>query len=80
MLSQAKQGGASRLGPIVAGLGGGSVGGGQVVRDLVEECVLGEQVEIDSLIIGEHYRDDVMDSTREVECAALAGPPLRPSD
>ena len=44
------------------------------------EGVLAEPVGIDSLNIGEHYRDDMMDSTGEVECAALAGPPSRPPD
>ena len=65
---------------ITAGPDGEPVGGDQVVRDTVEEAVLAERVGIDSFNIGEHYRDDMMDSTGEVECAALAGPPSRPPD
>ena len=33
-----------------------------MVRDTVEEGVLADQVRIDSFNIGEHYRDDMMDS------------------
>jgi probable LLM family oxidoreductase len=49
------------------------VGGDQVVRDTVEEGVLAEQVGIDSFNIGEHYRDDMMDSAAPVVLAAIAG-------
>src|SRR6201993_3598930 len=49
------------------------IGGDQVVRDTVEEGVLAEQVGIDSFNIGEHYRDDMMDSAAHVVLAAIAG-------
>jgi probable LLM family oxidoreductase len=49
------------------------IGGDQVVRDTVEEGVLAEQVGIDSFNIGEHYRDDMMDSAAPVVLAAIAG-------
>jgi probable LLM family oxidoreductase len=52
---------------------GESIGGDQVVRDTVEEGVLAEQVGIDSFNIGEHYRDDMMDSAAHVVLAAIAG-------
>jgi probable LLM family oxidoreductase len=55
-----------------AGPGGAPVGGDQVVRDTVEEGVLAEQVGIDSFNIGEHYRDDMMDSAAHVVLAAIA--------
>ena len=44
-----------------------------MVRDAVEEGVLAEQVGIDSFNIGEHYRDDMMDSAAHVVLAAIAG-------
>lgn len=52
---------------------GASIGGDEVVRDTVEEGVLAEQVGIDSFNIGEHYRDDMMDSAAHVVLAAIAG-------
>jgi probable LLM family oxidoreductase len=58
---------------ITAGPDGEPVGGDQVVRDTVEEGVLAEQVGIDSFNIGEHYRDDMMDSAAHVVLAAIAG-------
>src|SRR4029077_11458215 len=58
---------------ITAGLDGGPIGGAQVVRDTVEEGVLAEQVGIDSFNVGEHYRDDMMDSAGHVVLGAIAG-------
>src|SRR6478672_5771018 len=57
---------------ITAGPNGEPVGGDQVVRDTVEEGVLAEAVGIDSFNIGEHYRDDMMDSAAHVVLAAIA--------
>src|SRR5579859_7118763 len=58
---------------VTAGVDGELIGGDQVVRDAVEEGVLAEQVGIDSFNIGEHYRDDMMDSAAHVVLAAIAG-------
>src|ERR1700737_1800844 len=58
---------------VTAGLDDEPIGGDQVVRDTVEEGVLAEQVGIDSFNIGEHYRDDMMDSAAHVVLAAIAG-------
>jgi probable LLM family oxidoreductase len=58
---------------VTVGPDGQSIGGDQVVRDTVEEGVLAEQVGIDSFNIGEHYRDDMMDSAAHVVLAAIAG-------
>src|ERR1700722_17761766 len=58
---------------ITTGPDGGPIGGDQVVRDTVEEGVLAEQAGIDSFNIGEHYRDDMMDSAAHVVLAAIAG-------
>jgi probable LLM family oxidoreductase len=58
---------------ITAGADGELAGGDQVVRDAVEEGVLAERYGIDSFNIGEHYRDDMMDSAAHVVLAAIAG-------
>src|SRR5579862_3560992 len=58
---------------VTAGLDGEPIDGDQVVRDTVEEGVLAEQVGIDSFNIGEHYRDDMMDSAAHVVLGAIAG-------
>jgi probable LLM family oxidoreductase len=58
---------------VTVGPDGEPTGGDQVVRDTVEEGVLAEQVGIDSFNIGEHYRDDMMDSAAHVVLAAIAG-------
>src|SRR6201997_4898410 len=52
---------------------GQAVSGDQVVRNVVDEGVLAEQVGIDSFNIGEHYRDDMMDSAGHVVLGAIAG-------
>jgi probable LLM family oxidoreductase len=57
---------------ITAGPDGAPIPGDQVVRDTVEEGVLAEQVGIDSFNIGEHYRDDMMDSAAPVVLAVIA--------
>jgi probable LLM family oxidoreductase len=57
---------------VTVGLDGEPIGGDQVVRDTVEEAVLADQVGIDSFNIGEHYRDDMMDSAAHVVLAAIA--------
>src|ERR1700758_5633313 len=58
---------------ITVGVDAEPVGGDQVVRDTVEEGVLAEEVGIDSFNVGEHYRDDMMDSAAPVVLAAIAG-------
>jgi probable LLM family oxidoreductase len=58
---------------VTADASGQPTSGDQVVRNAVEEGVLAEQVGIDSFNIGEHYRDDMMDSAAHVVLAAIAG-------
>ncbi|HWX95999.1 MAG TPA: LLM class flavin-dependent oxidoreductase, partial [Solirubrobacteraceae bacterium] len=58
---------------VTVGPDGEPIGGDQVVRDTVEEGVLAEEVGIDSFNVGEHYRDDMMDSAAPVVLAAIAG-------
>src|SRR6201993_856629 len=58
---------------VTGGPDGEPIGGDQVVRDTVEEGVPAERSGIDSFNIGEHYRDDMMDSAAPVVLAAIAG-------
>src|ERR1700755_1750050 len=58
---------------VTADRSGVAIPGDQVIRNVVEEGVLAEQVGIDSFNIGEHYRDDMMDSASHVVLAAIAG-------
>ena len=58
---------------VTADENGQPIPGDQVIRNAVEEGVLAEQVGIDSYNIGEHYRDDMMDSASHVVLAAIAG-------
>ncbi|MDQ1541841.1 MAG: hypothetical protein QOH29_2567, partial [Actinomycetota bacterium] len=57
---------------VTADAAGDTIPGDQVVRNTVEEGVLAERVGIDSFNIGEHYRDDSMDSAGHVVLAAIA--------
>lgn len=45
----------------------------QVIRDVVDEAVLAEQVGLDFFGVGEHHRDDFAVSAPEVVLAAIAG-------
>jgi probable LLM family oxidoreductase len=58
---------------VTADADGNAISGDQVVRNTVQEGVLAEQVGIDSFNIGEHYRDDMMDSAAHVVLGAIAG-------
>src|ERR1700676_2691724 len=58
---------------VTADENGQPIPGHQVIRNAVDEGVLAEQVGIDSFNIGEHYRDDMMDSASHVVLAAIAG-------
>lgn len=45
---------------------------GQVIRNVVEEGVLADQVGIDAITIGEHHRDDFAVSAPDIVLAAIA--------
>jgi probable LLM family oxidoreductase len=45
----------------------------QVIRDVVEEAVLADELGIDFICVGEHHRDDFAVSAPEVVLAAIAG-------
>ena len=58
---------------VTAGEDGLPVSGDKAIRDTVEEGVLADRLGIDSFNIGEHYRDDLMDSAAHVVLATIAG-------
>ncbi|MDX6627897.1 MAG: hypothetical protein QOH00_143 [Gaiellales bacterium] len=58
--------------PVTDDDSGKPIGDAQVIRNTVEEAVLADSVGIDSFNIGEHYRDDMMDSANQVILAAIA--------
>jgi alkanesulfonate monooxygenase SsuD/methylene tetrahydromethanopterin reductase-like flavin-dependent oxidoreductase (luciferase family) len=45
----------------------------QVIRDVVEQAVLADEVGVDAFGVGEHHRDDYAISAPEVVLAAIAG-------
>jgi probable LLM family oxidoreductase len=59
--------------PVSSDEHGNPLSGDRVVRNTVTEGVLAEQAGIDSFNVGEHYRDDTMDSAGHVVLAAIAG-------
>ncbi|TPW74507.1 LLM class flavin-dependent oxidoreductase [Schumannella soli] len=73
---------AAELGPVRFGLGtfgdvssdddGSPVPHAQVIRDVVEQAVLADQVGVDAIAIGEHHRDDFAVTAPEVVLAAIA--------
>ena len=50
----------------------------QVLRDVVEEAVVADQVGIDFIGLGEHHRPDFAISAPEIVLAAIAGRTQRP--
>jgi probable LLM family oxidoreductase len=52
---------------------GRELSGDVVIRNTVEEAVLADAVGIDSFNIGEHYRQDMMDSAASIILASIAG-------
>jgi probable LLM family oxidoreductase len=52
---------------------GRELSGDVVIRNTVEEAVLADAVGIDSFNIGEHYRQDMMDSAASIILATIAG-------
>ena len=45
----------------------------QVLRDVVEQAVLADQVGVEAITLGEHHRDDFAISSPEIVLAAIAG-------
>lgn len=64
--------GLDTFGDVTHGADGKPLPHAQVIRDLVEEGVLADQVGIDFIGIGEHHREDFAISTPEIVLAAIA--------
>jgi probable LLM family oxidoreductase len=65
--------GLDTFGDITAGPDGSPKSHGQVIRDVIEEGVLADEVGVDAFGVGEHHRPDFAVSTPDVVLAAIAG-------
>ena len=64
--------GIDTFGDVTSGLDGALLPHDQVVRNVVDEGVLADQVGLDAIGIGEHHRDDYAVSSPEMVLAAIA--------
>ena len=64
--------GIDTFGDVTADADGRPLSYGQVIRNVVEEGVLADQVGIDAITIGEHHRDDFAVSSPDIVLAAIA--------
>ena len=65
--------GLDTFGDITAGADGKPLPHAQVIRDLVDEAVLADEMGIDFIGVGEHHREDFAVSSPEMVLAAIAG-------
>jgi probable LLM family oxidoreductase len=65
--------GIDTFGDVTLGPDGRPLDEGEVIRHVVEEGVLADQVGVDFIGIGEHHRDDFAVSSPEMVLAAIAG-------
>jgi len=65
--------GLDTFGDITAGPDGRPLSHAQVIRDVVEEAVLADQVGVDAFGVGEHHRPDFAVSAPDVVLATIAG-------
>jgi probable LLM family oxidoreductase len=72
-MSQSVELGIDTFGDVTLGPDGALVPQARVLRDVVEEAVLADQVGIDVFGVGEHHRADFAVSAPEVLLAAIAG-------
>src|SRR3954451_3347889 len=64
--------GLDTFGDITDGPGGETLHAAQVIRNLVEEAVLADEIEVDFIGVGEHHRADFAVSSPEMVLAAIA--------
>jgi alkanesulfonate monooxygenase SsuD/methylene tetrahydromethanopterin reductase-like flavin-dependent oxidoreductase (luciferase family) len=67
--------GLDTFGDITDGPGGKSLHAAQVIRNLVEESVLADEVGVDAIGVGEHHRPDFAVSSPEMVLAGLQAAP-----
>ncbi len=65
--------GVDTFGDVTQGPEGATVSHAQVIRNVVDEAVLAEQVGLDVIGIGEHHREDFAISSPEMVLAGIAG-------
>jgi probable LLM family oxidoreductase len=65
--------GLDTFGDVTAGPDGSLISHAQVLRDVIEEAVLADQLGIEAFGVGEHHRPDFAISAPEVVLAAIAG-------
>ncbi|MBC7725225.1 MAG: LLM class flavin-dependent oxidoreductase [Burkholderiaceae bacterium] len=65
--------GLDTFGDVTRGADGTLLPYGKVIRDLVDQAVLADEVGVDFIGVGEHHRDDFAVSAPEVVLAAIAG-------
>jgi probable LLM family oxidoreductase len=65
--------GLDTFGDITLGAGGAPLPHAQVIRNVVEEAVLADEVGVDFIGVGEHHRPDFAVSAPDVVLAAIAG-------
>ena len=72
IMSQTIELGLDTFGDITDGPGGKPLHAAQVIRNLVEEAVLADEVGVDYIGLGEHHRSDFAVSSPEMVLAAIA--------
>ena len=72
-MSQQVEFGLDTFGDVTAGPDGTPRSYAQVIRDVIAEGVLADQVGVDFIGLGEHHRDDFAISAPDVALAAIAG-------
>jgi alkanesulfonate monooxygenase SsuD/methylene tetrahydromethanopterin reductase-like flavin-dependent oxidoreductase (luciferase family) len=65
--------GLDTFGDITAGSDGQLLAHAQVIRDVIEQAVLADELGVDCFGVGEHHRPDFAISAPEVVLAAIAG-------
>ena len=65
--------GLDTFGDVTVGADGSRCSHAQVIRNVVDEAVLADQVGVDFIGVGEHHRDDFAVSAPEMVLAAIAG-------
>src|SRR5215216_7315607 len=68
-----KEFGLDTFGDVTVGPDGEPLSYAQVIRDIVEQAVLADELGIDFIGIGEHHREDFAVTSPEMVLAAIAG-------
>jgi len=72
-MAQSPELGLDTFGDITAGTDGKPLPHAQVIRDLIDEAVLSDQLGVHFIGVGEHHREDFAVSSPEIVLAAIAG-------